>query len=416
MGISVLCLAGLSSVGYAAPVKLVLLHHIGEPNTNSRLQTLLSDLATKLNFEMEMVTTSDTGLVEKAMVMAAGGIMPDIVRVDQQQIRALTLAGLLEPLDSYIARDRLNVKRDFIPIGVDAFSYAGHLYALPAENSSNALYYNKTMFNNAGLPYPTTDWAANTWTWDEFVAAAQRLTVDTNGDGKPEQYGIGNMSHFYFYPWLWGADWLDPEFTTFLGDRPEVIAALEKMAAVKLQFGAVGGSFANATAAMNINGNWDLNGLRQSTLDWDLAAWPKGTQRTTVFFPNGFAISKTSKNKELAWEIIKYLTTNPEGVRGYTDIVNRVPSHRALWDYYLRVQESYFKGKANHVFIQALNYGKIWQLRYATNWSQIDKAIRAQWDRAWRGEIPVATAMRQAAPTVNALLKEAQLVKPVGGK
>lgn len=380
----------------------------------SWVQYILADLEAKLNVEIEMIQTSDTGLVEKALVMAAGDVLPDIIRIDQQQVRALILAGLLEDLSTYIARDKINLTRDFIPAGVEVFTYSGKCYALPAENSSNALFYNKNMFSNAGLQYPTTDWNSNTWLWNDFATAAKRLTVDRNGDGKPDQFGIAGMSHFYFYPWLWGADWLSPDFSTFLGDRPEVVAALEKMVAIKLELGAQGGSFTGGTAAMNIDGNWALGEqLRQSSLDWDMAAWPKGTQRTTVFFPNGFAIGKSSKNKELAWEVIKYLTVNPTGVRAYTDVVTRVPSHRGLWDYYLKMQERYFPGKAHSVFIDALMHGKIWALRFATNWSQIDKAIRAQWDKAWRGEISVATAMSQAAPTVNALLKDAMLVKPV---
>ena len=395
-----------------AGVSLTYLHHVGG-EVGDLLAKMMADLEVKYDIEINIVHAPDTQLVERAFVMAAGDVLPDIIRIDQQQVRALVVAGLLTDLTPFLEREGVNLQTDFIPLTVETFSYQGAQYAIPAETSSNALFYNRQMFDNAGLTYPTTDWASDEWTWDEFAEAARRLTADTNGDGTPDQFGIMSFGHFYFYPWLWGYDWVDEGLTRFLGTEPGVIDALQRLADLRNITRVVGGNFIAGTAAMNVNGNWYLGNLRDQTfLEWDLAAMPKGSERATVFYPNGFAIGATSKHKELAWQIIRELMLVEEGVKRYTDAVTRVPSHRNYWDYYLESQNHLYPGRNNMVFVTALLFGRIWTLRFATNWSAIDQTIRAQWNQVWDGRKSAAQAMNEVADQVNSLLKEAHTAAP----
>lgn len=399
-------LLGLTAYTHVhAVTTLTFLHHL-EAALAKDLDELLMDIGSRYDAEIDMIFTTDRLLVERAFVLASAGVMPDIIRVDQQQIRALATAGLLEDLTPYLERDGINLEDDFIPLTAEAFAYKGQQFAIPAEVSSHATFYLTSLFDEAGLPRPTADWSSSEWDWDDLVTAGERITQDPVGAGGPVIYGINPLGHVYFYPWLWGADWSDEHASEFYGARPDVVAALERVADLNRR-GLVGGNIVRGTAAVRITGSWVLDQFRTfDDLEWDLGVFPKGTERTVGILPNGFAISKTSQNKELAWEIIKALTLEDSGVQRYTDIVTRIPSHRDHWDYYLESQEKFFPGKKNTVFLEALHWGKIWTIRFNPNWPNVDPIIRNAWDQAWRGEKPVAQAMAEITPQVNALLKE----------
>lgn len=197
------------------------------------------------------------------------------------------------------------------------------------------------------------------------------------------------------------------DLKSFLGDSPEVVAALQRVVDLKHQYNVVDdgwGLFRRGKTAMDFAGNWTVSNLRESFFDWDLAASPKGTERNTVFFPNGFAISRDSEHKDVAWEIVKCLTLKKEGVQKYTDVVNRIPTHRAYWNYYLSSQERLTPGKTNRVSVDALVNGRNWTLRYATKWTDINTVVKRAWEQAWVGRTTVTSSMSQIAPQVNTLL------------
>ncbi|NLN29590.1 MAG: hypothetical protein GX161_15375 [Firmicutes bacterium] len=100
------------------------------------------------------------------------------------------------------------------------------------------------------MPEPPIDWDGDEWLWDEFVQTMRRLTVDTDGDGVPERYGLqtsgwgGGANHIG----LWGQYWVNEDVTEWNGDRPEVIAALEKTVGLRTVDKVIGGNLVNGTA------------------------------------------------------------------------------------------------------------------------------------------------------------------------
>lgn len=403
-----LCVVFLG-IGSVYANKLTLIHHL-HVGLQPALSEMLREIGDRHNVEIELVRVSDFELMEKTFVMAAGGQMPDIVRVDQQHIRALTVAGLLEDLTPYLNREQINLHEDFIPLTADAFAYNGKQYALPAETSSLGIFYNTAMFDGAGLMHPSSDWQADgRWLWEDFEAASRRLTIDASGAGNARQYGISNVRDIYYWPWQWGADWVDESFETFTGDSPHVTEQLQKLADLRTVHDVVGGNFHNGTAAMIVSGNWEFEAIKSSgNTDWDLGVYPQGTTRTTVFYPNGFSISSTSKHKDVAWEIIKALTLEEEIVQRYTELAGRIPSHRSMWENYLATHEQLFPGKQHRVFLEGILFAKTWTMRFATNWAEIDAALKETWKDVWNGRKSAAQAMIEIAPTINGLLQDAK--------
>ena len=110
---------------------------------------------------------------EKLQTMATAGDMPDCGMVAEDTVIGWARDGLLSDVDIYAGQDNL-------PLDYLAFKNEGKTVAYSSANEVLALWYNKQMFDDAGLPYPpaTLDEA---WSWDEFIEVAKKLTIDGNG-------------------------------------------------------------------------------------------------------------------------------------------------------------------------------------------------------------------------------------------
>ena len=82
---------------------------------------------------------------------------------------------------------------------MDAFRFQGDLVCLPQNVSSLVVYYDKDLFDAAGLAYPAAGWS-----WDDFLTTAQALTQDLDGDGTTDQYGLGTAPQLIrAAPFIW---------------------------------------------------------------------------------------------------------------------------------------------------------------------------------------------------------------------
>ncbi len=120
----------------------------------------------------------------KLKTLWAGGdpkAIPDVLFLWPTPSYAAT--GVLENLQPYIEKSGYDLK-DYWPYLLDSARYNGQVYGLPRDIEAHALYYNKKLFDAAGVAYPT-----DKWTWDDLVAAAQKLTKK-EGD-RVTQYRAG---------------------------------------------------------------------------------------------------------------------------------------------------------------------------------------------------------------------------------
>ena len=118
---------------------------------------------------MELLYTPDD-YDQRIQTMMAGGDAPDIVQL-AEAIHGYSSRGQLLPLNDMVTTAELDLDARF---GTNylQYQYEGSLYALPDRGGAMIVYYNVDMFDAAGVGYPTAD-----WTWEEFLAAAQALTI-----------------------------------------------------------------------------------------------------------------------------------------------------------------------------------------------------------------------------------------------
>ena len=155
----------------------------------------------------------------------AGGTAADLLWMDQNHM-SLGADGSFLPLTDCVANAQPETAgdvSDYYP-GVIQTAYQGDtLYGLPWIAQPVVVYFNKNLFDAANLAYPTAD-----WTWDDFTKDATALTIDTNGDGTPDQWGtISNgWPPPQMFIWQAGGDVISPDLATSPIDSPEAVAGM----------------------------------------------------------------------------------------------------------------------------------------------------------------------------------------------
>lgn len=225
----------------------------------------------------------------------------------------------LEPLDDYASKDKdLNID-DFYQ---GLFNYGkidNKLYGIPAGFTTRVVYYNKKMFDDAGIAYP-----ADGWTWSEFQEMAQKLT-----DKSKKQYGFGVRAENDTYDlqgfvWSNGGSFISEDGKTIEGymNSKETAEAIQMLGDMLKNGSAVltGGKgqqsgediFKAGKIAMWESGIWPLESFRDAGIDVgtvEMPAFP-GKPLKGVLAESALSIAKDSKNKDLAWEFIKYYVSD----------------------------------------------------------------------------------------------------------
>jgi multiple sugar transport system substrate-binding protein len=271
---------------------------------------------TKVNLEYipdDYITKIETEFV--------GGTAPDVIYGHPHYFANWASKGLLMDLDTYFAADSdfFYNQNEFIVPMYDAFKWNGKHIATINGSDTFLLFYNKDMFDKAGVAYPDDN-----WTWDDFVAAGQKMTV-SEGDNK--QFGFVMSSWPYAaFPFIYshGGSLFDnmnnPTKATF--DTPESVAGLQfaqdliwkyKISPTVQDSANLGASFDTGQVAMDITGMWAVVFRRNITdFKWDVANLPltPGMPRKTIAFYAGYAVYKNTKNPDLAWEFAKYMQSD----------------------------------------------------------------------------------------------------------
>ena len=256
----------------------------------------------------------------------AAGDPADIVLVNYRRYAPFAAMGVLEPLAPYLRRSDVIGDGDFFSEATDAFRWRGQLMCIPQNISSLVVYYNKSLFEAAGLSYPEDD-----WTWDEFLAAAQALTRDLDGDGTTDEYGLGvEPSIFRLAPFVWGNG---GELVVLEGGlRPIRLAldsrpareAVEWFVALQTEHGVVPDAlaesaedsesrFLNGRTAMYLDSRRETPTARSiDGLDWDVAALPTGRQPAGILHSDAYCMAAATEDKDAAWAFIEF-ANSPEG-------------------------------------------------------------------------------------------------------
>jgi multiple sugar transport system substrate-binding protein len=346
---------------------------------------------------------------DKLQTLFAGGTPPDIFAMDGPLYPDWQSRGVLLNLQPYI--DASPGLLDGLYAGpLETYKRADGYFGLPRDFQTIVLFYNKDMFDAAGVPYPTDD-----WTIQDLQDAAKKLTKDVDGDGVNDQWGLStdlwDMELFWSSA-LWGAggEVLSPDYTKTLIGEPKARVAwhtISDMVTVDksipdpetaAQYGDV---FAAGKAAMTTIGHWVVPEYAKLPFKWDVTGFPAGPEkRTTSVNSAGFVISKDSKHADAAWEFMKFALSEPGQTR-LTELGFALPVLKSVAQspIYLKQKSAPIQQK---VFLDALAYAKVKpSFRGYDEWATVvgDGLVPV-----WTGETPIDTALDAIVPAADAVL------------
>lgn len=267
----------------------------------------------------------------KLLTQFAAGTAPDVFQVGDGDVSTFAAQGVLEPLDPYITGDNPLDMGVFFP-GVAAIGKVGdQTYLLTKDYSPLVLFYNKKLFDAAGVAYPTAE-----WTWEDMRSAAMKLT-----DSSKTQWGLMIPNSWGDPLWSRGISPLiyqnggsiisdDGKTTTGHLNSPETVAALQfyvdlfltdKVSPTKADVESLAGTdlFQNGNVAMQWTGRWPLKDYIANTdLSFGTINLPMGKQRANSICWAGFAIYSQSPNKATAWAFLKHIAAG-EGAKEFAE-------------------------------------------------------------------------------------------------
>jgi multiple sugar transport system substrate-binding protein len=258
--------------------------------------------------------------------IAGQGTNIDVFEADQFHLVSLVERGEVLNLDPILQEDPNGLIDDFYPRILNAFTWQGQIWAVPADIDLWVLYYNRELFEQAGVPYPQPE-----WTWNDFLDTAALLTVDR---GDYRQYGFGAnaqeapelIAFIYQHGGAVVDSVIDPQAPTF--DSPTAIEAVGWYTDLALKHGVMtppevtgryrrGGAFEAAVrqhvamwiGPMSIRGGmvWNFDW----PFDWGVVPLPQDEEQATLFMLSGYFISTHCEHPREAWLWIETVTGSP---------------------------------------------------------------------------------------------------------
>ena len=360
-----------------------------------------------IKVDFEAVTFSDIFLKYKTLI--AGNAAPDVMAMNYDNAYQFASLGSLEPLDEWINQTGLDEKLYFQST-LDMFKVNGVQYSMPATFSAVALFYNKDLFDAAGLEYPQRD-----WTWSDLEKAAIALTKDTDNDGKIDQWG-------YTFPWwplvleMYGAGFWSTDAKTCTLNSPQGIKAIQsivdgryegKFAPTADQLAEQGDwdSFIAGKLAMFPTGNWAVQPFndRITNFTYDIAHMPAGDQQATHVYANSYAMYAGSKNKEAAWKFMTF-ATGPEGTKIRQDGKYEISPVREIAEkYYVEALKGHNPEHAI-IFMEVQDYAVPQPVH--ENWQQIYDTVAPEIDLALSQDKSVEEALNHACEGMDRVLNQ----------
>lgn len=273
---------------------------------------------------------SGPGVMQQLATFCAGGKCPDVLMAWELTYAELADRGVLLDLNTLLARDQAfaaELKSDSIGALYETFTFNGGQYAFPEQWSGNFLFYNKQLFDDAGVPPPPGSWE-RPWSFAEFLDAAQALTKQGRS-GRDRQWGFVNAWVSFYAAGLfamnngvpWSVPRMNPTHLNF--DHDGFLEAVQFYAdltnkhkvapsAAEQQSMSTADLFSVGKAGIALAGHWRYQTFdRADGLDFDVAPLPigpRGRAACSDIGVTGLAIAATSRRKDQAWEFVKFAT------------------------------------------------------------------------------------------------------------
>lgn len=338
----------------------------------------------------------------KLQTQASSKTLPAVFEMNYENFNTYAGNGVLLDLTEQAEKDEEFSPDMLTGNTYDYFQKDGKLYGLTEKVSDVVLYYNKDMFDEAGLEYPQAD-----WTWDDILTASQALTKD----GVYGFYAPVTYNELYKVVAQNGGGLFDEDGNPAI-DSTENVEALQWMLDKMLKYHIQPTSeemsgktpedmFKNSEIAMEVTGSWMVSTFADAPFEWDIALEPGNTDQVHHVFADGIVASATTKNAEAAWKLIKFLSTDPTAAEIRLESSWDLPATNDE-----SVQEQYTsqeKPEHREVIFEAMETGIMPPV--VEHYTEVQNAINEELNRAVIGEQSAKEALQAAQKKVADILK-----------
>jgi multiple sugar transport system substrate-binding protein len=356
-------------------------------------------------------SNNNTEYVPKLTAMIAGGAAPDVTDINPVNAGQLLRQEIFADLSPFIAEAQTPINSMPVAVIQGLKTAGGATWMLPVSVYPTVTMFNSDLFKQVGLIAPSQLKAG--WNWDTMLESARRLTLDKNGDGKPERYGVSRLE------WRWdaqvhqaGGQLYDrsilPRQSNF--DSPEVLAgikfvynmlAVEKVATLSgttynIWSGNCGFTLAYGPLAIPTY-------LMHAPFAWDVSEDPVGpVNRASRLHPDGFQLVNSSKQKAVAWKWINFLVSSPQNQLEMSQITGRMPTSReAMLEY-----PTVFSGlPKNWLAFVNQAFDPAAYTPYVFSNAQVEVLVNNTLDKVWKGQMLPEVALQQLDAKVTPLLQ-----------
>ncbi|MEW9668111.1 sugar ABC transporter substrate-binding protein [Ammoniphilus sp. 3BR4] len=358
----------------------------------------LDDLVAKYekanpNVKIEQSFVPFSDIKNKLLTSSVGNELPDIVWLDNPDHQSFAAAGILADITKEV--QEWGQSNQYFEGPWSSTVLKDKSYGVPVSSNNLALIYNEKMLKDAGIQPPKT--------WDELKEAAKNLT-------KSGVYGLGvaakqnETATFQLLPWIWQAG---SDLNSF--DSQGTIDAIKfwkdlvdngymSKEVINLKHGDLSLQFASQKVAMMVNGTWNLGSdLKDAKFEWNAVPLPSYKQSATILGGFNWAITSQSKQKEAAWDFIKF-ANEPDNIREFVKTSGRLPSRKDM------IQEPNWQdNKIMKVFADSMENSRA--RSYGPNYPKISSAVQEMVQSVLTGVKSPEDAVKDANAKIKPLLQ-----------
>jgi len=398
-------------------ITLLMIQYGTQPEGEAKLEVLklFEQKYPGIKAELDNTPGGGAAVNQKVQTMTASGTPPDLFWFGPALFLQYARAGFFLDMASRMRRDRFDLS-DFPDKAIEQYSLETRRLAMPKDFPTRGMYFNASHFDEVGVPHPPGNYTDQSWTWDRFLQAAQKLTRDKGGVG---HFGFnGGTGMRQYMPWVHGngGELVNKDCTQCVLNEPAAIEALEFLqdlrvkhrvwvAAPDVQQGA---TFPLGRVGMQEGAPPDVGTFRRqiSGFTWDATHVPRGKNGKYAASGGGTGqgISAGTKHPEEAWELMKHVLT-PEAL--YIEIVKdqlNMPGRKSQSNSkeYLGTGQP---PKSLKVFVDGLP-----NLRpdpQTTNWVDVEAALTKEMAPLWSGEKSAREVANAVKRAIDPLLQQA---------
>jgi multiple sugar transport system substrate-binding protein len=388
---------------------------VSEPSRTWIQNKMVSTFEAKYpKIKLNITKTDFTTYYQKLATNIAGGTVPDVFMMSGAYFYQAAHLSALYQLDKYMSQDGIKLSDYYTESSGEDELFQGHTYGIPGEIDVLALAYNKDMFDEKGVSYPTAD-----WTWDDMLAAAEKLT-----------YSKGGKAYYGLYSWnsaqeMWG-DLVLANGGSFLNEDLTQGALGSSAAVEAIQFAADlihkykvsptaqgasslpgyllsgGNPFLTGLVGMKYEGNYELDLLANvNNFKWDVVPLPKKVKHSGLGWYQSWAMGANTQYPDESWELLKFLVTEGQTITASAPGRGLTPSLKSA-----ATSKAFLGSAPPHVVSWLDAWDEHGSFGFHPAWFQYQDAYSSALDNAFSGSASVKSAIASATPQVNQALSQ----------